>query len=167
MPARDTGRATPSPAHRVRDDSGQITINATALVKEVADSLVWRSFCRLRLTDKVPDATTLIKLTHRLGPEVIEQLNDALMAQLVEKRLIKRHGQRARVDTTVVEANIHHPTDASLLADGVPVLTRLMRRAKEAGIGVRISVRNRLCSVRRRLRRIGQMLRRLHSPAGD
>ncbi|WP_324670160.1 ISNCY family transposase [Geochorda subterranea] len=131
-----------------------------ALVKEVADSLVWRRFCRLRLTDKVPDATTLIKLTHRLGPDVIEQLNDALMAQLVEARLMKRHGQRIRVDTTVVEANIHHPTDAGLLADGVRVLTRLMRRAKEAGIGVRLSVRDRLRSVRRRLRRIGQMLRR-------
>jgi len=42
-----------------------------ALVKEVADILVWRGFCRLNLTDKVPDATTLIKLTHRLGPSVI------------------------------------------------------------------------------------------------
>lgn len=131
-----------------------------ALVQEVADSLVWRSFCRLNLTDKVPDPTTLIKLTHRLGPSVIERLNDLLMAKLAEEKVMKKHGQRIRVDTTVMEANIHHPTDASLLADGVRVLTRLMRRAQEEGIGLRIAVRNRLRSVKRRLRRIAFLLRR-------
>lgn len=45
-----------------------------ALVEEVADSLVWRSFCHLCLTDKVPDTTTLMKLTHPLGPEAVEKL---------------------------------------------------------------------------------------------
>jgi IS5 family transposase len=131
-----------------------------ALVKEVADSLTWRTFCRLNLTDPVPEASTLIKLTHRLGPEVLEQLNDALMARLVEQKVLKRHHQRLRVDTTVVEANVHHPTDAGLLADGVRVLSRLTRQAQQAGIGRRIRVRSRLCSVRRRLRAIARVLRR-------
>ena len=131
-----------------------------ALVQDVADSLVWRSFCRLNLTDKVPDATTLIKLTHRLGPQVIERLNELLVAKLAEEKVMKKHGQRIRVDTTVMEANIHHPTDASLLADGVRVLTRLVRRAQEEGIGLRIAVRNRLRSVKRRLRGMAQLLRR-------
>jgi len=131
-----------------------------ALVKEVADSLVWRSFCRLNLTDKVPDASTLIKLTHRLGPEVFEELHKALMGHLVEQRVIKQRSPRIRVDTTVVRAHVHYPTDAGLLADGVRVLTRLVRRAKEAGIGLRIAARNRLRSVRRRLQRIHRVLRR-------
>ena len=131
-----------------------------ALVKEVADSLVWRSFCRLNLTDKVPDASTLIKLTHRLGPEVFEELHKTLMGHRVEQRVIKQRSPRIRVDTTVVRAHVHYPTDAGLLADGVRVLTRLVRRAKEAGIGLRIAARNRLRSVRRRLQRIHRVLRR-------
>jgi IS5 family transposase len=36
-------------------------------------------------------------------------------------------GRRMRVDTTVVETNIHYPTDSSLLGDGVRVLTRAMK----------------------------------------
>ena len=39
------------------------------LVKEVEDSFSWRRFCRLSLEDRVPDATTLIKLTHKYGEE--------------------------------------------------------------------------------------------------
>jgi hypothetical protein len=41
-------------------------------------------------------------------------------------------GRRMRVDTTVVETNIHYPTDSSLLGDWVRVLTRAMK--KIAGI---------------------------------
>jgi IS5 family transposase len=37
-------------------------------------------------------------------------------------------GRRMRVDTTVVETNIHYPTDSSLLGDGVRVLTRTMKK---------------------------------------
>ncbi len=33
-----------------------------------------------------------------------------------------------RVDTTVVKADIHYPTDSTLLGDGVRVLTRIMKR---------------------------------------
>jgi IS5 family transposase len=41
-----------------------------------------------------------------------------------------------RVDTTVVETNIHYPTDSSLLGDGVRVLTCIMKRiTKIAGAG--------------------------------
>jgi IS5 family transposase len=43
-----------------------------------------------------------------------------------EKQVIR--GRRLRLDTTVVETNIHYPTDSSLLGDGVRVLTRVMKR---------------------------------------
>ena len=46
------------------------------------------------------------------------------------KKIIR--GRRMRVDTTVVETDIHYPTDASLLGDGVRVLTRAMKRIVEA-----------------------------------
>jgi IS5 family transposase len=39
------------------------------LCKEVADSLAWRRFCRIALDARVPDPTTLMKLTKRLGPD--------------------------------------------------------------------------------------------------
>jgi len=39
-------------------------------------------------------------------------------------------GRRMRVDTTVVETNIHYPTDASLLGDGVRVFTRTMKKVE-------------------------------------
>jgi IS5 family transposase len=35
-------------------------------------------------------------------------------------------GRRFRIDTTVVETNVHYPTDSTLLQDGVRVLTRTM-----------------------------------------
>src|SRR5881397_4211454 len=61
-------------------------------------------------------------------------------------------GRRLRVDTTVVETNIHYPTDATLLADGVRVLTRGLRR-----IGERVRERTR--SVARRVFEIAQRSR--------
>ncbi|GFN23397.1 hypothetical protein TAMC210_17140 [Thermanaeromonas sp. C210] len=96
------------------------------LVQEVNDSIKWRRFCRIPLTHKVPHATTLIKLTKRCGPGVVEELNKALVQEAREKKIIR--GKKLQVDTTVVEANIHHPTDAGLLADGVRVITRTVKK---------------------------------------
>lgn len=104
------------------------------LVQEVKDSLAWRSFCRLSLEDRVPDDTTLIKLTHKYGDATLRDLNDALVLKLKEKKVIR--GRKFRVDTTVTEANIHYPTDTGLLADGVRVITRTVVRLKKLANGV-------------------------------
>jgi IS5 family transposase len=40
--------------------------------------------------------------------------------------------RKLRIDGTVVETNIHHPTDSALLGDGVRVISRLLRRARKA-----------------------------------
>jgi IS5 family transposase len=48
------------------------------------------------------------------------------------RQLKVTRGRKLRVDTTAVETNVHHPTDGSLLADGIRVLGRLVRRAKPA-----------------------------------
>jgi IS5 family transposase len=80
----------------------------------------------------VPDAKTLGRLALALGPEIIEQLHARVVAIACEKQIVR--GRRLRVDTTVVETDIHYPTDSSLLGDGVRVLTRAMKRiAKIAG----------------------------------
>jgi IS5 family transposase len=99
------------------------------LVKEVKDSFTWRCFCHLSLEDRVPDDTTLIKLTHKYGEDTVRDLNDALVLKLKERKVIR--GRKLRTDTTVVDANIHYPTDTSLLADGIRVITRTVVKLKK------------------------------------
>ena len=104
------------------------------LVKEVKDSFTWRCFCHLSLEDSVPDDTTLIKLTHKYGEDTLRSLNDALVLKLKERKVIR--GRKLRLDTTVVEADIHYPTDMGLLADGIKVITRTVVKLKKAGAEV-------------------------------
>jgi IS5 family transposase len=104
------------------------------LVKEVKDSFTWRCFCHLSLKDRVPDDTTLIKLTHKYGEDTVRDLNDALVLKLKEEKVIR--GRKLRMDTTVTEANIHYPTDTGLLADGVRVITRTVVKLKKLGAEV-------------------------------
>lgn len=67
----------------------------------------------------------------------------------VEKKVVV--GRRMRVDTTVVETNIHYPTDSSLLGDGARVLTRLMKKVERCAQGLVGTVRNRMRSVRKKV----------------
>lgn len=67
------------------------------LCKEVADSFTWRRFCRIALDGRVPDPSTLMKLTKRLGPELLEELNAELLSLAVERRVLR--SRRLRVDT--------------------------------------------------------------------
>jgi transposase, IS5 family len=94
----------------------------------VNDSLVLRQFCRVSL-EKVPDDTTLIRWANTIGPETLQQINDRVV-QLARSLKVTR-GRKLRVDTTAVETDIHYPTDSALLGDGVRVLSRLLRRAKQ------------------------------------
>jgi IS5 family transposase len=98
------------------------------LVKEVKDSFAWRRFCHLSLDEKVPESTTLIKLTHKYGEETVKALNEALVLKLKESKVVR--GKKLRIDTTVVESDIHYPTDTGLLNDGIRVITRVVTRLK-------------------------------------
>ena len=69
-------------------------------------------------------------------------------------------GRRLRIDTTVVEASIRHPTDSGLCADAVRVVSRALRRLGQAGIALPARVRDVRRSVRRRVYEIGQAMRR-------
>jgi IS5 family transposase len=124
--------------------------------REVRGSLVYRAFCRIDC-ERVPDAKTLIRLAHLLGPETLKPLLDRLV-QLARQRGVTR-GQRMRVDTTVVETDIHYPTDSALLADGVRVLTRTMQRLAAPARGAVDRVRDRTRSVGRRVFEIAQRTR--------
>mgnify|MGYP000321255217 CR=1 FL=1 len=122
------------------------------LCKEVADSFTWRRFCRIALDGRVPDPTTLMKLTKRLGPELLEELNAELLALAVERKVLR--SRRLRVDTTFVEADISAPTDSGLCSHAVSRLTRLARRIERAGVATRTRVRDRRRSIAKRIRAI-------------
>src|SRR5215218_5105417 len=94
----------------------------------VSDSIVLRQFCCLYL-ESVPDDTTLIRWANQIGPETVASLNER--AVKLARSLKVTRGRKLRVDSMVVETNIHHPTDSALLSDGVRVLSRLLRRAKK------------------------------------
>ena len=82
----------------------------------VSDSIVLRQFCRLYL-ESAPDDTTLIRWANTISPETIVALNDRAV-ELARSLKVTR-GRKLRVDSTVVETNVHHPTDSRLLSDGV------------------------------------------------
>src|SRR5918911_5388005 len=106
-----------------------------SLCAEVTDSIGWRQFTRIGIDGDVPHPTTLMKITTRCGSEVIEQLNEALLAKAHEAKLL-RVG-KVRADTTVVSANVDYPTDAGLLAKAVGRIGRIVKRVKAAGAATR------------------------------
>lgn len=116
--------------------------------QEVRANLVYRAFARISC-DAGPDAKTILKIAQALGPTVIQRLHQRVVELAIEAGVTK--GRRMRVDTTVVETHIHYPTDSSLLADGVRVVTRILKKV-EALIGRgRRPVRDRSRSVTHRV----------------
>jgi IS5 family transposase len=107
--------------------------------------------------EKVPDAKTLVRLGQAIGPETIAELHDRIVI-LAQKQGVIR-GRKMRVDTTVVESNIHYPTDSGLLNDGARVLTRTMKKIEQKMGGLKRKVRNRMHSVSKRVIAIAQALR--------
>ncbi|HWN52143.1 MAG TPA: hypothetical protein VNO18_20395, partial [Xanthobacteraceae bacterium] len=67
---------------------------------------------------------------NRLTPQTLKAVNDLVVQAAVALGL--EDGAKLRVDTTVVETDIHHPTDNTLLWDVVRVVTRLIGRLAEA-----------------------------------
>jgi len=128
------------------------------LCKEVADSFTWRRFCRIAIDGRVPDPSTLMKLTKRLGPGLVEELNVELLGLAVERKVLR--SRRLRIDTTVVEADISSPTDSGLCAHAVSRLTRLTKRVQAQGLAARTRLRDRRRSVGKRVRRISATLSR-------
>jgi IS5 family transposase len=126
------------------------------LEREVRANVVYRSFCRIGM-EKVPDEKTLVRLGQAIGAETIRELHDRIVALARERGVIR--GRKMRVDTTVVETNIHYPTDSGLLNDGARTLTRTMKKIEGKAGGLKKKVRNRMRSVTRRVIAIGHALR--------
>jgi IS5 family transposase len=96
--------------------------------KAVKDSLVLRRFCRVYF-EEVPDDTTLIRWANQIKPETLKALHGRVVGLATELKVSR--GRKLRTDGTVVETNIHYPTDSSLLDDGVRVVSRHLKRAQK------------------------------------
>ena len=128
------------------------------LMREVSDSIHLRRFCRIGMTDRVPDESTVRKLTRRLGVEVVHEITREMIQKARrEKRLRPR---AARIDSTVVEADVRWPTDAGLAADGVKALAREGRKLAVKVNEKRTAVRDRTRSMGRKLRTLTRTIRK-------
>ena len=128
------------------------------LMREVSDSIHLRRFCRIGMSDRVPDESTVRKLTRRLGAEVVHEIT----RELIQKaRREKRFRPRAaRIDSTVVEADVKYPTDAGLADAGVRALAREGRKLAVKIGEKRNAVRDRSRAIGRKLRALTRSIRR-------
>jgi IS5 family transposase len=129
------------------------------LVREVSDSLHLRRFCRIALSERVPDESTIRKLVRRLGPDVIDEITRAVIAEAVmgERRFVTR---AVRCDSTVVEADVRYPSDLDLAADATRALAREAARSRPLAGDDAPRVQNRSRAVNRRLRTVNRTLAR-------
>ena len=96
----------------------------------LADSRTYRAFCGFGIGDDIPSHSTLQRDIKKIRPETLEMINRLIIESAVDAGI--ERGRQVRVDCTVTESNIHHPTDSSLLWDCVRVLSRNTQAAKTA-----------------------------------
>jgi len=129
--------------------------------REVRANLVYRDFTRVGAA-KMPDAKTMGRWGVAVGPEVIKQIHQRMVKIAQENGITE--GRRLRVDTTVVETNVHYPTDSSLLGDGVRVLIRTMKNVAEIAGEAGAKLRDRSRSVKLRVLDIARAARAKGKP---
>jgi IS5 family transposase len=128
------------------------------LVAEVSDSIHLRRFCRISLSERVPDESTVRKLTRRFGADTVNELTRVLIAQATRS---KRFRPRAvRIDSTVIEADVRYPTDAGLAAHGVRALAREAKKLAKLVKEQTRRVRDRSRVMGRTLRAVTRTIRR-------
>jgi transposase, IS5 family len=128
------------------------------LVAEVSDSIHLRRFCRIALSERVPDESTVRKLTRRLGPDTVAELTRVLISSAAREQRFR--GRAVRIDSTVVDADVRYPTDAGLASHGVRALAREGRRLAAKVGATKARVRDRSRAMGRRLRAISRTIRR-------
>lgn len=97
------------------------------LAFHLEDSMAFRSFARLSM-GQYPSGSTLQENIKDIAAETWEAVNRVLLEYAAQQKLEK--GRAVRMDSTVVETHIHHPTDSTLLMDGIRMITRLLQAGK-------------------------------------
>lgn len=128
------------------------------LVEDVSTNLSHKRFCRIPMDMDVPDSTTLIKLTHKYGEDVIKELNNLLCVKLSKKN--SKSTRRIRIDTTVVESNIHYPTDSGLLMDCVNGIKQAVKSISDTASDLTEDFRSKTRTAKSKLLSIVKTLKR-------
>lgn len=124
------------------------------LRERVADGYTLRRFTGFD-SEAVPQHDAFNRAFLRLTPETLERINRLVVEAAIDLGL--EEGRQLRVDTTVVETNIHYPTDATLLWDSVRIITRLVQELHEKFPTGVTGFTNRTRSARRRMQEIQRM----------
>jgi IS5 family transposase len=124
------------------------------LRERIADGYTLRRFTRF-FSQLVPKHDAFNRAFNRLTPATLEVINDLVVKSAVALGL--ENGKKLRVDTTVVETDIHHPTDSTLLWDTVRVVTRLVGNLDDLLPQGVPGFTNRSRSARRRMQEIQRM----------
>lgn len=126
----DTGRTAITPAQVLRSLVLMRVKNwdYRELRERIADGYTLRRFTGF-YSRRVPKHDAFNRAFNKLRPRTLKALNELVLKAAVDLGL--EDGKKLRVDTTVVETDIHHPTDSTLLWDVVRVITRLMGRLAE------------------------------------
>ena len=128
------------------------------LCERIADGVTLRGFTGF-YCGRVPKHDAFNRSFNRLTPDTLKAVNDLVVQAAVMLGL--EDGTKLRVDTTVVETDIHHPTDNTLLWDVVRVVTRWVGRLAKTLMLARIApFRDRRRSARRRMYEIQRMTTR-------
>jgi IS5 family transposase len=128
------------------------------LVAEVSDLIHLRRFCRISLSERVPDESTVRKLTRRVGAETVNELTRMLIVVATRSRRFR--ARAVRVDSTVIAADVKYPTDAGLAAHGVSALAREGRKLAKLVGEKRVRVRDRSKAMGVKLRAVTRTIRR-------
>jgi transposase, IS5 family len=128
------------------------------LVAEVSDSIHLRRFCRISLSERVPDESTVRKLTRRVGPETVNELTRMLIVAGTRSRRFR--ARAVRIDSTVIDADVKYPTDAGLAAHGVSALAREGRKLAKLVKKPKLRVRDRSRAMGVKLRGVTRTIRR-------
>ncbi len=128
--------------------------NYRELRERIADGYTLRRFTRF-YSSLVPKHDAFNRAFNRLTPTTLEAINEMVVKSAVKLGL--ENGNKLRVDTTVVESDIHHPTDSTLLWDSTRVITRLVGYLDDLLPGRVPAFTNRTRSARRRMQEIQRM----------
>jgi IS5 family transposase len=126
------------------------------LHRELRTSLLYRRFTRF-YEDPIPDFSNLCRAFALFGKEGTEQIHQRIVQQAKEAAIIA--GKKLRTDTTAVETNIHHPTDSSLLADSLRVMSRSLHRIAQGCQDSELRIVNHARAVKHRVLEIGRAAR--------
>ena len=155
----DTGRTAMTPTQVLRSLVLMRVKNwdYRELRERIADGYTLRRFTGF-YSQRVPKHDAFNRAFNKLRPQTLQALNDLVLKAAVDLGL--EDGKKLRVDTTVTETDIHHPTDNTLLWDVVRVITRLMGRLAELVPNGIDGFTNRRRSARRRMQEIQRMTAR-------